>query len=321
MKPIGVIFNPFAKLNKKQTSKQFGSIKEILSDYALVRSTNSKDEIQKVVREFHESDIKILCISGGDGTISTVLTAYINLHGEKDLPLLVPLRGGAMNFISADAGLSLNQIAVCNYLVRIMGSNKPLETIERGLIKIFDQRFDHPYYSFTWVDGFLYRFMKWYYKGGGGTSVALKLIIKTFIMFLTNLDHDLFRQVNSSVSISNKRLPFESHLFITAASVKRLVFGFRAFSEQPKAGEKFNIIYMRLPYLKKVPYKIPIGLYWSLNSDESGNFLNLSTDRVKIEGNRGYVIDGEVIDSERPIDLKLEVGPTLKILSLNGNPK
>lgn len=319
MKPIGLIFNPFANLNKKNTKGKLRKIENILHNHGLVRTTNSKFEIPGIMREFHDNDIKILCISGGDGTISSVITSYINLLGDKELPLLVPLKGGTMNFISADAGLSVDQIKVCKNLTRLIRDNKQLRSIERGIIKVIDPRFDLPYYTFTWVDGYLYRFIKWYYRYGGGTSVALKLMMKSFILFLTNLNNDLFKQVNSSVSINNKRLPFESHLFIAAASVKRLVLGFKAFSEQPKAGERFNIIYMRLPYVKKILYKLPLGLYWSLHSDKSGNFLNQSTHSVKIEGNRGYVIDGEVIDTEKPIDIRLEMGPTIKILSFKGN--
>ena len=317
MKTIGLIFNPHASLNKKQTKKQLSSIQKILANYALIRLPNGKEEIPDVLREFNRADVKILCISGGDGTISSVLTQYINIFSDKDLPLIVPLKGGTMNFISADAGIKLDQTQVCHNLIRFIRKNEQLRSIERGIIKVIDPRYAYPHYTFTWVDGFLYRFMKWYYKDGGGTPVALKLMMKSFIILLMNLNHDLFRQVNSSISINNEKLPFESHLFIVAASVKRLVFGFRAFSENPKAGEGFNIIYMRLPYLKKVLYKLPIGLYWSLDSDKSRNFLNLSTHSIKIEGNRGYVIDGEVVDTDEPIDIKLELGPIISFLSLN----
>jgi len=96
-----------------------------------------------------------------------------------------------------------------------------------------------------------------------------------------------------------------------------MVFGFRAFEEEPVPGIGFNIIYMKSPYFKKALYKLPIGLYFSLNSDKTGNFINRLTTSVIIENNIGYVIDGEVYDSEGKIDIKLELGPSLKMLSLN----
>jgi diacylglycerol kinase family enzyme len=319
MKPIGCLFNPFANLNKKQTKKQIRDIETIIGKYGLIRSTKNRDEIPDVVREFHKKGIKILCISGGDGTISSVISQYINYCGEENTPLIVPLKGGTMNFISADAGLSFDQRTVCRNLIRLIRNNEQLTSIERGVIKVTDPRLNKPYYTFTWADGFIYRFMKWYYREGGGTSVAIKLMLKSCIIYLRNENRDLFRQEDSCVHIDDERVPFADHLFMIAATVNRLVFGFRGFSEQPKAGERFNILYLRLPYLKKVFYKLPIGFYWGLDSDKSGNFLNLSAHSIKIEGNRGYIIDGEVIDAEKPIDIKLELGPKIKILSLKGN--
>jgi diacylglycerol kinase family enzyme len=319
MKPIGCLFNPFAKLNKKQTKEQIRDIETVIGDYGLIRSTESSDKIPDVVKEFHKKGIKILCISGGDGTISSVISEYINHCGAENMPLIVPLKGGTMNFIAADTGLSFDQKTVCQKLIRRIRNDEQLMSVERGLIKVTDPRLVQPYYTFTWADGFIYRFMKWYYREGGGTSVALKLMLKSYIIYLRNGNHGLFRQEDSRVYIDDKRIHFANHLFIIAATVNRLVFGFRGFSEHPKAGERFNILYFRLPYFKKVLYKLPMGFYWGLNSDKSGNFLNLSVYSVKIEGNRGYIIDGEVMDTEKPVDIKLEMGPKIKILSLKRN--
>jgi hypothetical protein len=313
------LFNPFAKSNKTQTKKLVRDIETIIGEYGLIRSTKSKDEIPDAIREFHKNGIKILCISGGDGTISSVISHYINYCGEENTPLIVPLKGGTMNFISAEAGLSLDQKTVCHNLIRLIKNNEQLTSIERGLIKVTDPRLDHPHYTFTWSDGLIYRFLKWYYKEGGGTSVALKLMMKSYIIYLRNKKNDLFKQEDSSVQIDDKSVPFVDHLFMIAATVNRLVFGFRVFSEQPKAGERFNIIYMRLPYFKKVLYKLPVALYLGLNSDKSGNCLNLSAHSIKIKGNRGYIIDGEVIDAEKPLDIKLEMGPKIRIFSCKGN--
>jgi hypothetical protein len=319
MKPIGCLFNPFAKLNKKQTHKRIREIETIIGNHGLIRSTESSDKIPDVVKEFHEKAIKVLCISGGDGTISSVISHYVNHCGAENMPLIVPLKGGTMNFIAADAGVSFDQSTVCHKLIRLIRNNEKLMSVERGLIKVSDPRLDQPYYTFTWADGLIYKFMKWYYREGGGTSVALKLMLKSYIIYLRTGNHDLFRQEDSCVYIDDKRVHFPNHLFIIAATVNRLVFGFRGFSEQPKAGERFNILYLRLPYFKKVLYKLPMGFYWGLSSDKSGNFLNLSAHSIRIEGNRGYIIDGEVMDTEIPIDIRLEMGPRIKILSFKGN--
>lgn len=314
MKPIGVVFNPFARTNRKGAADQLDAIKKTLGPNTLVRATSVIDEVSTVLEEFHKEGIKILCISGGDGTISYTISCYLNLFGSEEFPVIIPLRGGTMNMLSADVGLSGDQIAICRKLIQSLEKNK-VHTIERGLIRVIDPRFKHHNYGFCWLDGFPYKFIKRYYKEGATVGAALKLIFKTGIISLTNMNHDLFQEVESKVYIDDKELPPKSHLLLVASSVKRLVFGFRIFSEEAQAGEKFSMVYATLPYFKKVRYQLPRALYMGLKPDKSGDFLNHSTKYLRVEGNRGYIIDGEIYEPEEPVVIKLEAGPKVKILS------
>lgn len=314
MRPIGVIFNPFAQTNRKNTADQLDAIKKILGQDAIVRTTGSVDDVASVLKEFYKEGIKILCISGGDGTISYTISSYINLFGDEELPIITPLRGGTMNMLSADVGLSGNQIITCRKLTQSLEKDK-VYTTERGLIRVIDPRFKHHNYGFCWLDGFPYKFIKRYYREGATVGAALKLIFKTGIISLTNMNHDLFKEVESNVYVNDKELPLKNHLFLVASTIKRLVFGFRIFFEEARAGEEFNMVYATLPYFKKVRYQLPRALYIGLKSDESGNFLNQSTKSLRVEGNRGYIIDGEIYEPQEPVDIRLESGPKVKIFS------
>ncbi|MCI0454134.1 MAG: hypothetical protein L0Y68_03965 [Candidatus Dadabacteria bacterium] len=316
MKPIGVIFNPFADINKKKTGEHLNSIKSILGEQALVRITTNTEEIPVALKEFYKEGIKILGISGGDGTIDHVLSSYINLFGSDDLPVIVPLKGGTMNMLMGEVGLKQDQITSCNKLIQYLNQQGKLPTVERGLIKVIDERFDYVNYSFTWLDGFIYKFIKWYNQEGAGVKVALKLILKSGIMSLVDLNHDLFKEVESRVHINYGKLPFESHMFMAVSTVKRLVFGFRVFTEEPEPGERFSVFYLRFPFFKKALYKLPKVLYSGIKSDASGDFLNHSASIIRIEGNTGYAMDGEVYESEKPTNITLEVGPKVQLFSL-----
>jgi hypothetical protein len=58
-----------------------------------------------------------------------------------------------------------------------------------------------------------------------------------------------------------------------------------------------------------------MALYTGLKSDQSPNFLNQTTKNLKVEGNRGYIIDAEIYEPEDPVDIELETGPKVKIFS------
>jgi hypothetical protein len=316
MKPIGLIFNPLAHINKNRAEAQLDALREVFGERARVVSTKSKDEIPFALEELSK-EIRILAISGGDGTISSVLSSYVNLFGDRDIPIIVPLKGGTINMIADDVGLLDDQITTCRKLIHYMESEDKLPTIERGLIRVSDNRFNYCNYAFTWIDGFLYKFIKWYRREGANAGIALKLILKSGIMSLTNPRGDLFKEVESRLYLDDKKLPYDSHLFLAAGTVKRLVFGFRIFIEEVEGGEQFNIFYMRLPFFRKAVLQLPRFLYLGVRSDVSGNFVNRSTRSAKIEGNRGYVIDGEVYNSDEASDIRLEPGPKLKLLSFN----
>jgi hypothetical protein len=75
---------------------------------------------------------------------------------------------------------------------------------------------------------------------------------------------------------------------------------------------------MREPFLKKSKHKIPLGLYKGLTSDDSGDFVNQSVKNLRIQKNKGYIIDGEIYEHETETDITITPGPRIKIYSPNG---
>lgn len=318
MKTLGVILNPAAKINKKHSSDIVGGFRQIFGESALVTSTYDKSEIPGVMKEFQAEGIKLLLISGGDGTICNVLTTYINLFGEAGLPVIVPLMGGTINMIGDDAGLRKDQFQVSKNLHSLILNKRPIPVIKRGLIKVTDPHLPRPGYGFTWIDGLLYRFLLDYYNQGAGVQVASMMAVKLVLNSLSNTDDSEFNDIESRVYIGNEKLPYENHLLIIASSLKKFVFGFDIFKEEAKPGKTFNAVYMRSEYQKKEKLKIPLGLYRSLESDPSGNFINRSVDTMVVEKNSGYIIDGEIYNHSEEDTITLESGPELRIYSPKG---
>jgi len=122
MKQIGIILNPSAKINSRKTTAVIKKLDEIFGGKALLRTTKNKLEIPGVMEEFHDEGVKLLLISGGDGTICSVLSTYLKLFGDDKLPVILPLMGGTINMIGSDAGLRESQFAICRKLNDIQGA-------------------------------------------------------------------------------------------------------------------------------------------------------------------------------------------------------
>jgi len=318
MKNIGIILNPQARINKKKTADILDDLQNLFGDDALLRLTNNKDETADVVRDFIDERIKFLLISGGDGTICNVLTSLINLSGNGKLPVVVPLMGGTINMIGSDVGLRKSQLSVCKDLKKLINNGDKIPVTERGLLRIEEENTSDPTYGFTWIDGLLYNFMLDYYSQGAGVQVASMLAIKTVLMSIADTENGLFKQVDSKVEIDGKELPHEGHILIISSCLKKFVFGFNIFHDNPEPGKSFNTVYMREPYLKKSKHKIPLGLYKGLKSDDSGDFINQSVKNLRIQKNKGYIIDGEIYEHGTETDITITPGPKINIYSPNG---
>ena len=93
MGPIGVITNPKAKKNIREKGiKQ--KLQSIVGDIGIVRETPLPDHVDAVAEEFKRNDISLLCINGGDGSISITLRSFLDVYQDAPLPPVVHLRGG-----------------------------------------------------------------------------------------------------------------------------------------------------------------------------------------------------------------------------------
>ncbi|MGB3728838.1 MAG: diacylglycerol kinase family protein [Thermodesulfobacteriota bacterium] len=318
MKSIGIILNPSARINKKTPSNIIDELKIIFGDTAMIFPTSSKEETADVINDFDKEELKFLLISGGDGTICNVLTSYINLWGKKNLPIIVPLMGGTINMIGADVGLRENQLSVCRKLNSLIKNKQMIPVTERGLLEISDSNLSQTNYGFTWIDGLLYKFMLDYYTQGAGVQVASMLAIKTILMSIADSENGIFSPIDSTVYIDKKELPKKGHVFVISSCLKKFVFGFNIFHDQPEPGVSFNTVYMREPYLKKSKHKIPLGLYKGLESDDSGDFINQSVSNLRIQRNKGYIIDGEIYEHDIETEIIIKSGPKVNIFSQKG---
>lgn len=318
MKSIGIVLNPLARINKKKTSDIIQDLKEIFGDSAILRQTNNKEETADVIKDFIKEEIKFLLISGGDGTICNVITSYINHSVKNELPIIVPLMGGTINMIGSDVGLRKSQLSVCRDLKKLMNKNEKIPVTERGLLRVEEKDLLEPTYGFTWIDGLLYNFMLDYYSQGAGVQVASMLAIKTVLMSIADSENGIFKQIDSIVDIDGKELPHKNHIFIVASCLRKFVFGFNIFHDEPEPGSSFNTVYMREPYLNKSKHKIPLGLYTGLKSDDNGDFINQSVSNLRIQKNKGYIIDGEIYKHEDETEVTITTGPKVRIFSPKG---
>ncbi len=132
---IGVLANPLSRRNRKLLP----AIEALLGRYndVVYARLDRFDELGRVLQRFAEARIKVLIISGGDGTIAATLTQIFEHEVFAERPQLAILAGGTSNTIAGDVGLRgrpLDALERCLHaFAHAPGS---CEVVERNLIRV-----------------------------------------------------------------------------------------------------------------------------------------------------------------------------------------
>src|SRR6187401_1218608 len=80
-------------------------LKRILGASGTLEQPADLEELGAVARAFKARDIDVVCVSGGDGTLHTVLTAMATAYDGAPLPRVAILRAGTMNTVARGLGI------------------------------------------------------------------------------------------------------------------------------------------------------------------------------------------------------------------------
>jgi hypothetical protein len=100
---IGVISNTLSQRNKRGVLEPHGAARNGVE--VLHRPLDGVFGMAEVLDEFAQTEVGLIAVNGGDGTISAVLTALMARPRFEEMPPLALLSGGMLNMSAADAGL------------------------------------------------------------------------------------------------------------------------------------------------------------------------------------------------------------------------
>lgn len=177
MPGIGIIANPHSKLNKR-SPQTLGLMAEELGQDGIFTVTRDLDHLDETLKLYRDKDISILGINGGDGSISQILTRMIAIYGDKRLPLLAALRGGTMNLIASQLGVTEGPVENIRRLVAHYRSQNALPTQRLSTLKI------NEIYGFLYADQTATAMLEEFYRKKSGNLGAAWLATKVVSSFL-----------------------------------------------------------------------------------------------------------------------------------------
>ena len=319
----GIIVNPNAK---KNIGGKFcpEDLEKIMGKRAIVRATPHISNVRDVFSEFFDRGVNVICVSGGDGSQHLTLTELVHFCREKklELPLLYPIRGGVMNMVSNEVATRFGNPAtqckkLCAFDEKICpepgakGEAGHLPFVTLPVLKIEDPQAEKEAYAFTFANGILYKGLDEYNRGSKNVFAAFWLAVR--IISGAIVPNRLVTPTENRVKVNGKALAHSQHIFIVAGTIKKLVLWFSPFATPAgaKGGEFYCLCCGLTPF--EVFQHLPS---YSVGKRKHERLYNQPARVLEIEGQEGYVLDGEVYHRKKGYQVKVTSGLELKFLKI-----
>jgi diacylglycerol kinase family enzyme len=310
MPGIGIITNPFSKLNKKRPARG-RLLGYIVGQFGNLEITNSLDDIGRVAALFKEQDIDILAINGGDGTISRTLTAFIRTYAETPLPKVLILRGGTINMLADNLGIRGTPEEILVRMLECQSGLRPMDVSAYATLSVGGQ------YGFLFGNGFIARFLVEFYKNKSGVLGSLFLVFKIYLswIFSRSKYREMVHEEKYRLSFDGQPASAETtSLAIMASSVQRMPLGFKLFPAATSNLSKFQMFSLEMS-AAALPWRLPLACLRNRPGRFMGKTTRLASTMMiaNTSGRQPYTLDGELFEAPTG-RLAIEVGPVVQFV-------
>lgn len=264
----------------------------------------------------------VLAINGGDGTVHVVLTAVLNLLGDRPLPLIQVLPGGTMNTVSGSYGVRGRMLGIFGHgpeaWLRALLAHETaaaVPSVLRNVLRVEGSAV--PQYGFLFGNGLISNFLDVYYEGSEPTpGKALVILGRGILSGFVNgaAIRRLMQPARCRVEADDGPWPESEYLAVGAGTVDDIGFGFRAFFQSVANPGRMHALGISCSAVRFI-FQLP-RVWLARPMTDPGVVQRLATAlRLTGDADLVYMIDGDFHRAGR--ELRVVVGPQLRL----GTPK
>ena len=310
MAGIGVVVNPHASGNRRRPGR-VDRFRSIVGPDGEVVATKDLADVEVTLARFHERNVDIIAVCGGDGSFYHVVSRVVRIWGRDAIPLLLPLRGGTMNNLSRTIRARRKRAeSMLSHVVKDYRQGRTHEVTQRDLIAVNGSDF-----GYIVGAGLIVNFLRLYYSGrkpGPVRAFFLLAMLGLSNVFGTSLITGVVKPFEADVECDGERVPFRAFTMILASSVAHIGLGVRPFYlSARKRG------YMHVLAGPATATEL-LGKLWRFFRGFPANLPTLHdtmtrTMRIEFAEPTAYTINGELLQPVRT--LELTPGPRVSFIS------
>ncbi len=295
---LGLIINPNSRRNKKHLRQITQTVSNCANIY--YRMTIHPGEISKALSDFANKSVNVLAISGGDGTVSRVLTHLFKEKPFETMPLIAILPGGTANMIAGDVGLHGGAHAALRRLCHwIEDSSGRTQLLHRPVLRV--QTGGRPAsYGMFFGAGAIMQGIEYAHQNihsrGLKDELSLGFGLARSMWGIARRDPRFRQPVNISIGIDGKPpAPPESMILLLVSGLERLFLGMHPYWGEDD-GKPLHTTMIRNPAIRLLR-NLPSLLRGKPNrrmSPDTG-YLSYNVERISLNFEGPFTLDGETL--------------------------
>jgi hypothetical protein len=298
---VGLLNNLRAGRSRDQVSQ----VLEGLRDHpdVLHVETDSAHVLPEALGEFARSEVDLLVVNGGDGTLQFALTELLTNPEFASVKMVAPLRGGRTNMTALDLGAARNPAkALHHLLVDVEQGNLAPRTVHRPVLRVSSSRRAGPLYGMFFGGGLLQRAIQLTHRlfpsGRSHGVLGPGIVTGTLLTRMFSGPSDGITTPDKAEIRIDDEIIDDAEFYLTmATSLDRLFLRMNPFWGNGGGGVRFTSIASRVERFARATPPILRGKPPAFATAENG-YTSANADRVELRFGCGFTVDGEIFEPQ-----------------------
>lgn len=299
-KPVlGLLINPTSRRNKKHLGKIIQAVNNCRNVH--YRVTEQPEEVSRGLSDLAASSVNLLAISGGDGTVSRVLTHLLQERPFATMPLIAILPGGTANMTAGDVGLAGSVHAALQRLCSwVEGNNSArLQLQRRPILRVQSGAGQSVSYGMFFGAGAIVQGIEYtnenIHAHGLKNELSLGVGMARSMWGIARGDPRFIQPVSMSIGIDdNPHIEPQSVALLLVSSLERLFLNMHPYWGADN-GKALHTTMIRSPATRLLR-NLPSLLRGKPNRHMSPNsgYLSYNVDKISLNFDGPFTLDGEI---------------------------